>query len=118
MDTDQAEQIAMAHPGATLEQPFGPGVDVGKVGGWIFVLLAPDGDPQSLSVKCDPDLALELRAQYPAVGPGYHLNKRHWNTVLLDGSVPDDEVAEMIGHSYGLVVAGLPAAARRVVTGA
>lgn len=99
-------------PGATGGYPFGPGALVFKVGGKMFGLIAEDAQPLTVSLKCDPDLGLELRAQYPAVQPGYHLNKRHWNTLTLDGSVPADEVVELIGHSYDLVVAGLPRAER------
>jgi predicted DNA-binding protein (MmcQ/YjbR family) len=78
----------------------------------MFALVALDGDPGSVTLKCDPDLALELRARHAAVRPGYHTNKRHWNTVDLDGSVGRDDVREMIEHSYELVVAGLPEAVR------
>ena len=100
------------HPGATDGYPFGPGALVFKVGGKMFGLVAEDARPLTVSLKCDPDLGLELRAQYPAVQPGYHLNKRHWNTITLDGSVPVDELAELIDHSFQLVVAGLPRSER------
>ncbi len=94
--------------GSVQCEPFGPGAAVFKVADKMFALVSLDDDPATISLKCDPDDALELRAAYPAVQPGYHLNKRHWNTVTVDGTVPDDEVAEMIDHSYALVVAGLP----------
>jgi predicted DNA-binding protein (MmcQ/YjbR family) len=70
------------------------------------------GPPLQLSVKCDPELAVQLRSAYPAIGPGYHLNKRHWNTITLDGSVPDQMVTDLLGDSYDLVVASLPKARR------
>jgi predicted DNA-binding protein (MmcQ/YjbR family) len=74
----------------------------------LFALCPVDADPPEISLKCDPTLATALRSTYRAVRPGYHLNKRHWNTVTLDGSVDDDEVEEWIDHSYELVVAKLP----------
>jgi predicted DNA-binding protein (MmcQ/YjbR family) len=107
MSLEELSEFASRLPGAVEEQPFGPDVDVMKVGGKIFAILAPDAVPEAISLKCEPGLALELRARYDAVTPGYHLNKRLWNTVLLDGSIPDDEVFEMVSHSYEQVVAGL-----------
>lgn len=92
--------------------PFGDGVAVFKVGGRMFALVSLDGDPGTLNLKCDPDIAVDLRARHRAVRPGYHQNKRHWNTVELDGSIPDDELEEMIDHSYELVVSQLPRARR------
>jgi len=71
-----------------------------------------DGEPLQLSVKCEPDLAAQLRATYPAIAPGYHLNKRHWNTITLDGSLPDQMVTDLLADSYDLVVASLPRARR------
>jgi predicted DNA-binding protein (MmcQ/YjbR family) len=103
---------ALALPDATEEQPFGPNVDVYKVAGKIFAILAPDNEPPSVSLKCDPELAIALRQQYDGVTAGYHLNKKHWNTVRLDGSIPDAEVTEMVEHSHRQVVATLPKAMR------
>jgi predicted DNA-binding protein (MmcQ/YjbR family) len=103
---------AMAFPEVTEEQPFGPGVDVYKVAGKIFAILSPDDTPPAISLKCDPLLALELREEFEAVIPGYHLNKTHWNTVILDGTVPDREIKNMITHSFEQVVTGLPKAIR------
>jgi predicted DNA-binding protein (MmcQ/YjbR family) len=94
------------------EFPFGDEVSVFKVGGKMFALCPLDGEPLQLSVKCEPDLAVQLRATYPAIGPGYHLNKRHWNTITLDGSLPDQMVTDLLGDSYDLVVASLPKARR------
>jgi predicted DNA-binding protein (MmcQ/YjbR family) len=98
--------------GAVEDYPFGDGVVVYKVGGRMFALVSLDGESGSVNLKCDPELAMELRARYAAVRPGYHQNKRHWNTVELDGSVPEAELREMIEHSYGLVVGRLPRADR------
>jgi predicted DNA-binding protein (MmcQ/YjbR family) len=102
----------MKFPETAEEQPFGPNVDVYKVAGKMFAILSPDETPPSVSLKCDPVLALELREEYSAVTPGYHLNKTHWNTVALDGTVPDHELKQMISHSYERVVSGLPKAVR------
>lgn len=99
-------------PGSAEEYPFGDETAVFKVGGRIFALISLGAAPGSVSLKCDPDLAVELRDRYAAITPGYHLNKTHWNTVGLDSSVPDDEVSELIDHSYELVLARLPKAQR------
>ncbi|GAA4983865.1 hypothetical protein GCM10025734_06330 [Kitasatospora paranensis] len=74
----------------------------------MFAISALDADPLSVSLKCEPELAVRLRAAHPAITPGWHLNKRHWNTVALDGSLPDTLVREMIEDSYDLIVAKLP----------
>ena len=99
-------------PGSRETYPFGDGAAVFKVGGKMFALVPMGDGAPSISLKCDPDLALHLRDRYPAITGGYHLNKRHWNTIALDGSVPDDEVLELIDHSYDLVVSRLPKAER------
>ena len=91
----------------TEEQPFGPEALVFKVMGKMFALVAWQERPLSISLKCDPHLAEMLRTTYAAVRPGYHMNKRHWNTVTLDGSISEGEIKEMIDASYALVVKGL-----------
>jgi predicted DNA-binding protein (MmcQ/YjbR family) len=106
-------RACLARQAATEEFPFGPRVSVFKVGGKMFALSDLGSRPLQVSLKCDPDLAAQLRASYAAVGPGYHLNKRHWNTITLDGSLSDATVLDMIEDSYDLVVAGLGRAARR-----
>ncbi len=110
MNRDELRAYLLSKLRAVEEHPFGPGTSVYKVAGKMFALL-PDDGPLTVSLKCDPHLAELLRENHPAVIPGYHLNKRHWNTVKLDGSVrddlSDDEVQEMIDHSYDLVVKGL-----------
>src|SRR5713226_6292717 len=98
--------------GATEGYPFGEGVLVFKVGGKMFAIQAAD----SVSLKCDPVFALAFREQYAAVTAGYHLDKRHWNTVVLDGSVPSDVIDEWISDSYHLVVAGLTRAQTATLT--
>ncbi len=95
-------------PGAQEEFPFGDEVSVFKVGGKMFAACHLDGEPLQLSLKCDPELAVQLRASYPAIAPGYHLNKRHWNTITIDGSLPCHTVADLLRDSYDLVVASLP----------
>ena len=112
----EIEAILVEFPGAVAEYPFGPEARVWKVGGKMFALVAEDADPPRISLKCDPDLALELRAQYPVkVIGGYHLNKRHWNTVTADDEIPGFELEEWIGHSYDLVVASLPRKVREAL---
>ena len=102
--------MCLGLPGAVEERPFGdPDVVTFKVGGKIFAITRFEG---GVSLKCDPELAEQLRASYAAIKPGYHLNKRHWNTVTLDGDVPDAMVCELIEDSYALVVAALPRAVR------
>lgn len=104
MARDEVLDLCANLPGAIEDYPFGDGVAVFKVGGRMFALVSLDAEPGSVNLKCDPELALALRAKYAAVRPGYHQNKRHWNTVELDGSIEDDELREMIDHSYELVV--------------
>ena len=105
---DWLRERCLGLPGASEEFPFGDEVSVFKVGGKMFALSHLDGEPLQVSVKCDPELAVQLRAAYAAIGPGYHLNKRHWNTITLDGSVADEVVCDLLGDSYDLVVASLP----------
>jgi len=107
VNRDDVIGLCTGQPGAVEDYPFGDGVAVFKVAGKMFALVPLDGSP-SVNLKCDPSLALELRARYRAVRPGYHQDKRHWNTVELDHSIPDDEVREMVEHSYALVAAALP----------
>ena len=113
MNLEALYEFASEMAGVVEDQPFGPSVDVLKVGGKIFAILSPESSPESISLKCDPELAIDLRLQYAAVIPGYHLNKRLWNTVHLDGTIPDDEVFRMVTHSYDQVVAGLPKSVRQ-----
>lgn len=100
-------------PGATEEYPFGSSPMVAKVGGKMFALISDNGNGYHISLKCDPAIAANLREENPAVRPGYHLNKNHWNTVVMDGSLTEDEVRAMVDHSYDLVVRGLPKAKRQ-----
>jgi predicted DNA-binding protein (MmcQ/YjbR family) len=108
----ELRRACLARPGAGEEFPFGPATSVFKVEGKMFALSALASEPLSVSLKCEPDLAEQLRSAHTAIRPGYHLNKRHWNTVTLDGSLDDRMVLDMVEDSYDLVVAGLPRAAR------
>jgi predicted DNA-binding protein (MmcQ/YjbR family) len=108
MDAAGLRARCLQHTGASEEFPFGPEHSVFKVAGKMFALSTLDRTPLEVSVKCEPDLALQLRASYRAIRPGYHLNKRHWNTITLDGSLPDELVRDLIEDSYDLVVSALP----------
>jgi predicted DNA-binding protein (MmcQ/YjbR family) len=94
-------------PGATEEFPFGEGVSVFKVSGKMFALSRLADENLQVSLKCEPELADQLRLTYPAIRPGYHLNKRHWNTVTIDGQLDDAMIRGMVEDSYDLVVDGL-----------
>ena len=102
--------------GTSEEFPFGPETTVFKVAGKIFALSRLSEHPLRISLKCDPLLAEELRKAHPAVIPGYHLNKRHWNTVTIDGSLPDKLISDMVEDSYDLIVSKLPRARRQALS--
>lgn len=108
MDLPEVITHFLSKPGSEETLPFGPDVLVYKVGGKIFALTDPDQFPPRINLKCDPERAVALRDEYDSIVPGFHMNKRHWNTLVLDGSLPAKLVAELIDHSYGLVVASLP----------
>ena len=110
MDLAEFREYCLTKARASEETPFGPDVLVFKVGGKIFALAALDELPTTVNLKCDPDLALDLRDRYEQVRPGYHMNKKHWNTVELEAGIPDVELRQMIDHSYELVIKGLPKA--------
>ncbi len=114
MDLAQFRKYCLSKPRVTEGTPFGPDVLVFKVGGKMFALAALDEMPTTVNLKCDPDWALDLRDRYEQVRPGYHMNKKHWNTVEIEGSVPDTELRKMIDHSYDLVVESLPKSMARV----
>jgi predicted DNA-binding protein (MmcQ/YjbR family) len=103
MTHKELETYLLSLPNARLDYPFGEGVAVYKVGDKMFALVAEKSEPVRLSLKCDPLLAKTLRERYESVQPGYHLNKKHWNTVLLTGQLPWEEVQDLIRHSYLLV---------------
>jgi len=108
MDAAELRGWCLGQNGAVEDFPFTPEHSVFKVAGKMFALSALEREPLEVSVKCEPELAVELRNSYSAIRPGYHLNKRHWNTITLDGSIPDKLVRDMIEDSYDLVVSALP----------
>jgi predicted DNA-binding protein (MmcQ/YjbR family) len=103
MDHKTVEDYLLSMPHARLDYPFGEGVAVYKVGDKMFALVAEESTPVKLSLKCDPKLSLLLREKYESVMPGYHLNKKHWNTLLLTGQLNWEEVQDLVRHSYNLV---------------
>ena len=103
MDHKTVEEYILSMPNARLDYPFGKEVAVYKTGEKMFALIQEGSDPLRLSLKCDPQLAVLLREKYETVLPGYHLSKKHWNTVILTGQLPWDEIKGLILHSYNLV---------------
>jgi len=115
MELESLRTYLLKKKGTTEELPFGPKALVFKVMGKMFALVAWEESPLRITLKCDPDHALALRDVYAAVQPGYHMHRDHWNTVTLDGSIPHDEMLEMIDHSYALVVKGLKKSVRQAL---
>lgn len=106
MKRSDIEETITSLSGVVLDYPFGEGTAVYKLGsekGKMFALIDENSDPLRISLKCDPGLAELLREKYDTVSAGYHLNKRHWNTIICTGQVPDDELRDLIRHSYELV---------------
>ena len=108
MNATELRGWCLEQKGAVENFPFTPDHSVFKVAAKMFAISALEREPLEVSVKCEPELAVELRNTYAAIRPGYHLNKRHWNTITLDGSLPDGLVRDMIEDSYDLVVSALP----------
>lgn len=111
MNIEEFRNYCLAKPGVTEEFPFGEDTLVFKVMGKMFALADIDLF-ESINLKCDPEKALELREKFPEVKPGYHMNKRHWNTILMNGNISNSLVFEWIDKSYDLVAAGLPKKSR------
>jgi predicted DNA-binding protein (MmcQ/YjbR family) len=114
MDLGEFREYCLAKPRVTEGTPFGETVLVFKVGGKMFALAALDELPTTVNLKCEPDLALDLRDRYEQVTPGYHMNKKHWNTVEIDAGIPDAELRKMIDHSYDLVAKSVPTSTAKV----
>ena len=112
MNTETLRLYCISKPGATESFPFDESTLVFKVGGKIFALLNIDSQPTTVNLKCDPERAVQLREEHAAVVPGFHMNKRHWNTVTLGGSLRSSDLHDWIDHSYELVVKSLSKAAR------
>lgn len=115
MDSQALRDLCLSLRGSDESFPFGPGTSVFKVADKIFAISRLSELPLSVSLKCEPALAEQLRTAHQAVSPGYHLNKRHWNTVVIDGSLPDTLIAEMVEDSYDLVVSRLARARRHAL---
>jgi predicted DNA-binding protein (MmcQ/YjbR family) len=115
MNPAELRDHCLSFNGAEETFPFGAKTSVFKVAGKMFALSQLGAEPLRVSLKCEPELAEGLRGAHAAVLPGYHLNKRHWNTVIIDGSLADDAIRDMIEDSYDLVVSKLPRARRRAL---
>ena len=115
MSPAQVRQYLLSKPEAFEDFPFGPDVAVLKVGAKMFATLSQSKDGAGINLKCDPHEAVILRDIFQAIRPGYHMNKRHWNTVTLDGSIPDGELERMMDNSYALVVKGMRRAERQAL---
>src|SRR5688572_6039581 len=108
MNIESLQQYCLAKKGVTESLPFGPDTLVFKVGGKLFLLASLDAIPLQFNIKCDPDYAEQLRDEYSCVLPGYHMNKKHWNTVIVDGTISDKQLQQWIDVSYILVFDSLP----------
>jgi len=116
MNIEELRNYCISKKGVEETLPFGPETLVFKVMGKAFLLTGIDSRPLQFNVKCDPEKAIALREQHDCVLPGYHMNKKHWNTVIADGSVTDKKLQEWIDHSYELVVKGLSKAEQKRLT--
>lgn len=112
MDIESLRNYCLSKQAAEETLPFGPDTLVYKVGGKIFLICSMNAEPLQFNVKCDPEKVIELRERYECVQPGYHMNKKHWNTILVDGSVSNSMLKEWIDDSYELIVDSLPAKAK------
>ncbi|HYO21721.1 MAG TPA: MmcQ/YjbR family DNA-binding protein [Flavisolibacter sp.] len=108
MNIESLREYCVNKKGVTEELPFGPDNLVYKVGGKMFLLASLDADPLQFNVKCDPDEAEQLRDRFSFVLPGYHMNKKHWNTIVVDGTARDKQLQQWIDASYNLVLESLP----------
>lgn len=125
MDAEAVRELCLSFAGAYEDYPFGPDIAVYKVrspasagsavDGKMFAAMRPDGEPLSISLKCEPALAVQLRAAHPEITGAWHMNKRHWNGVRLDGELTDEAVRDMVEDSYDLLVASLPKGQREAL---
>lgn len=115
MNIEEIREYCIKKAGVEEGFPFGESTLVFKVMGKMFLLLSLDENPPSFNVKCEPQKAIDLREKYTAIKPGYHMNKKHWNTVICDGSIPKKTLTESIDHSYDLVIRSLPNKARQLL---
>jgi predicted DNA-binding protein (MmcQ/YjbR family) len=114
MNIEQIREHCLKKKGVTEEFPFDEETLVFKVAGKIFLLASLEAIPLQINIKCDPEKAIELREEYDSVLPGYHMNKKHWNTIIIDGTVPTRNLFEWIDDSYSLVIAGLKKSERKI----
>jgi predicted DNA-binding protein (MmcQ/YjbR family) len=103
MNVEEIRKYCIVKPGVTESLPFNDTALVFKVAGKMFALLDLSDDSRGITLKCDPTMAIELREKYSAVTPAWHFNKKHWNTIYVDGTVPDKEIFSWVDHSYDLV---------------
>jgi predicted DNA-binding protein (MmcQ/YjbR family) len=116
MNHEQISEYALQKPGTSLRYPFDPLIPVIFVGSKMFALLGDSGGSERVNLKGNPEQNWLLREEFPeAIIPGYHMNKRHWNTVILDGTVPDSLLLQMVDESYELVFRGLPKSERKTI---
>jgi len=113
MDLEFIRDYCLKKPFVTENYPFDDVTLVFKVKGKIFALMAIDEDPLWLNLKCEPELAIELRERYESITPGYHMNKKMWNTIILDDTIPAKEILKMIDHSYNEVLKKIPARGKK-----
>lgn len=116
MNIEQIREHCLKKKGVTEEFPFDEETLVFKVAGKIFLLASLETIPLQINLKCDPEKAFELREEYDSVQPGYHMNKKHWNTIIIDGTIPINKIFDWIDDSYLLVVAGLNKNVRKMLT--
>lgn len=114
MNIEQIREHCLKKKGVTEEFPFDEETLVFKVAGKIFLLASLETIPLQINIKCDPEKAIELREEYDSILPGYHMNKKHWNTIIIDGTVPTRNLVEWIDDSYSLVIAGLKKSERKI----
>lgn len=107
IELEDVREYCLLLPEVTEGYPFGEDHLVFKVKDKMFCLMSLEAFPSTMNLKCEPDRAIELREQYDGIAPGYHMNKKHWNTLTLDGSIPDDVVLDLVRHSFDRVVKGL-----------
>lgn len=115
MNYEEAKAYILGKPEAREDYPFGPPVLVSKIKGSMFATLSKQDDVPHMNLKCDPNYAEELRDMFDAIVPGHHMNKTHWNTLVLDGSIPTGEIQRLIDHSYSLVVKKLKKSQRTLL---
>ncbi len=115
MNIENIREYCLKKKGVTEEFPFDEETLVFKVAGKIFLLASLETIPLQINLKCEPEKAIELREEYDSVLPGYHMNKKHWNTIIIDGTVPTGNLFEWIDNSYNLVVAGLRKSERNML---